>query len=162
MNDFKAEQTVYTYVDGIMKPAVITGFDDMEGRYIVTFNDGTKGAFYESDLLPYNSNFKQIPKMKNGEVVVVDKVINDLKGRSELGLKKYGHLLETFNGRSSIQDAYEESLDQSMYLKQRILEIKILKEKLGTVIDNAIENNNVLSTEDMLNLHSIYTNIDGE
>jgi hypothetical protein len=80
--------------------------------------------------------FKQITPPHTGNDRVInfitsdfrsDKIISDLKNRSEIGYKKYGHYLESFNGRNSLQDAYEESLDMCMYLKQSILETKTIK-----------------------------------
>ena len=53
---------------------------------------------------------------------VTDKVIADIKQRSEVGKKKYGKELHTFNDRDALQDAYEECLDMAQYLKQAIME----------------------------------------
>ena len=53
---------------------------------------------------------------------VTDKVIADIKQRSEAGTKKYGKPLHTFNDRNALQDAYEECLDMAQYLKQAIME----------------------------------------
>ena len=53
---------------------------------------------------------------------VTDKVIADIKQRSEAGKKKYGKPLHTFNDRDALQDAYEECLDMAQYLKQAIME----------------------------------------
>lgn len=65
---------------------------------------------------------KQTTPPHNGELKVLDYVVSDLKARAEMGRNKYGHYLETNNGRNSLQDAYEECLDLCMYLKQRLLE----------------------------------------
>lgn len=46
-----------------------------------------------------------------------DMVIADIEARKSLGLKKYGTLLQPFNGRSFLQDAYEEALDLCVYLR---------------------------------------------
>lgn len=46
-----------------------------------------------------------------------DMVIEDIEGRKALGLNKYGTLLQPFNGRSFLQDAYEEVLDLAVYLR---------------------------------------------
>ena len=65
-------------------------------------------------------------------------VISDIEMRARVGEKKYGECLKAFNGRNSLQDAYEEALDLSMYLKQRLVEearltaeVKELKAKLA-------------------------------
>lgn len=65
---------------------------------------------------------KQTTPPHTGNTRVLDSVLSDLKTRAEMGKQKYGHYLETQNGRNSLQDAYEECLDLCMYLKQRILE----------------------------------------
>jgi hypothetical protein len=57
-----------------------------------------------------------------GKEIVIDKVMEDLKARSEMGENKYGTKLQTFNGRSALWDAYQEVLDLAMYLRQEILE----------------------------------------
>ena len=49
-------------------------------------------------------------------------VAADIEKRAAVGKSKYGQTLRPHNGRSSLQDAYEEALDLAMYLKQRILE----------------------------------------
>lgn len=51
-----------------------------------------------------------------------DEVIEDIEKRKEIGLKNYGKLLYTKNGRSMLVDAYEEALDLCCYLKGAIIE----------------------------------------
>lgn len=51
------------------------------------------------------------------ELVVEDMIKRDMAGRG-----KYGTPLQPFNGRNSLQDAYEEALDLAVYLKNAILE----------------------------------------
>lgn len=46
----------------------------------------------------------------------------DIDARNRKGWETYGKSLETFNGRDSLLDVYEESLDMTVYLKQRLLE----------------------------------------
>jgi len=53
---------------------------------------------------------------------VLDLVLADLKARAEAGLAKYGTYLQPNNGRSALQDAYEEALDLAMYLRQKLEE----------------------------------------
>lgn len=45
-------------------------------------------------------------------------VIADLDARKQFGLEKYGTLLQAFNGRDALMDAYQETLDQVVYLRQ--------------------------------------------
>lgn len=65
---------------------------------------------------------KQTTPPHDGTTRVLDCVIDDLKSRAEMGKEKYGHYLETNNGRNALQDAYEEALDLCMYMKQKLLE----------------------------------------
>ena len=44
-------------------------------------------------------------------------VMADIADRMQLGLHRYGALLQPFNGRSSARDAYEEVLDLAAYLR---------------------------------------------
>lgn len=48
--------------------------------------------------------------------------IRDQLQRRAIGVKTYGEALRPYNGRNSLQDAYEEVLDLAHYLKQTMLE----------------------------------------
>jgi hypothetical protein len=61
------------------------------------------------------------PRPTNGPAIV-DLVIEDLRGRDRLGVRKYGTRLQANNGRDALQDAYEEVLDLAQYMKQCIEE----------------------------------------
>lgn len=41
----------------------------------------------------------------------------DIEKRKEIGIKRYGTLLQAHNGRDFMRDAYEEALDLVMYLR---------------------------------------------
>ena len=58
----------------------------------------------------------------NEETPIWDLVLEDIKERDKLGLKKYGVRLQPFNGRNSPLDAYEEILDLVVYFRQWTLE----------------------------------------
>lgn len=62
------------------------------------------------------------PEPKPGKIRILDLVLSDLKGRAESGRIRYGTYLESFNGRDSLMDAYQEALDLVMYLKQALIE----------------------------------------
>lgn len=49
----------------------------------------------------------------------------DLQRRLELGTRRYGQPLRAYNGRSALQDAYEEALDLACYLRQRLEEERL-------------------------------------
>jgi hypothetical protein len=50
-------------------------------------------------------------------------VISDIGARNQAGIQKYGTALQPHNGRDSLQDAYEESMDLVVYLKNAIQEL---------------------------------------
>lgn len=62
-----------------------------------------------------------VPKA-NDRPAVVPQVIADLHDRMELGRRRYGVALQPWNGRSALLDAYEESADLIIYLKQELIE----------------------------------------
>ena len=59
-------------------------------------------------------------KMKRQEVLPL--VEADLRSRIAKGTAEYGEPLSTHNGRDALQDAYEEAMDLSLYLRQAIAE----------------------------------------
>lgn len=52
--------------------------------------------------------------------VAHEMVKDDLDERLAIGIKRYGQPLQPFNGRNTIQDAYEETLDQAVYLRSML------------------------------------------
>lgn len=67
-------------------------------------------------------NDSQVQPTANQRPSIIDMVCADLMRRKAHGIKKYGTHLQAFNGRSALQDAYEEALDLANYLKQAIEE----------------------------------------
>jgi len=55
--------------------------------------------------------------------------MEDMEARREMGLRKYGTVLQPNNGRNALVDAYQEALDLVVYLRQKIEEEKIRDEK---------------------------------
>lgn len=49
----------------------------------------------------------------------------DLLARKELGIRRYGTPLQSFNHRDWMQDAYEEMLDTLVYLRQGLDELGV-------------------------------------
>lgn len=69
--------------------------------------------------------FDQPAPTPTDEPYVQHLVLDDVRARLEMGIKKYGTGLQASNGRDMLQDAYEEVLDLAIYLrgeleKQRI------------------------------------------
>lgn len=62
------------------------------------------------------------PPVVNASRPIQDLVMEDIAARKEVGLKKYGTLLQAHNGRDALMDAYQEALDLVMYLRQAIEE----------------------------------------
>lgn len=53
---------------------------------------------------------------------IQDLVIKDIEQRKEVGRRRYGTVLQPFNGRNSLLDAYQEALDLAIYLRQLLEE----------------------------------------
>lgn len=58
----------------------------------------------------------------NNNPDVVRTTVDLIIERSKVGEAHYGRPLETFNGRDSLQDAWEEAADCSQYLQQLCME----------------------------------------
>lgn len=92
---------------------------------------GGRGAWSHTDQYPSVGRSKTEPEDQpmptfSDRPFIHDLVAADIAARGELGKRRYGTKLQAFNGRSSLQDAYEESLDLCCYLKQLIEEEKEL------------------------------------
>mgnify|MGYP000887023786 CR=1 FL=1 len=80
-------------------------------------------AFPENRPIMANSKeWGEPPPRKNNKPSIHDLVIKDMESRKQMGLKKYGTVLQAGNGRNALKDAYEEVLDLAMYLKQKLEE----------------------------------------
>jgi hypothetical protein len=62
------------------------------------------------------------PPPTEGEGDMWREVIEDMEVRRKVGILRYGRPLQAFNGRDALMDAYQESLDQTVYLKQLLIE----------------------------------------
>lgn len=54
----------------------------------------------------------------NDRPAIQDLVIADIEDRKRLGIERYGTVLQAFNGRNALVDAYQEALDLVIYLRQ--------------------------------------------
>lgn len=88
-----------------------------------------------SDTLPTEAEKKMLADaglevqpepISNGGPSAHDLVIADQTKRKQYGLDKYNSLLQPFNGRDQLQDAYEESLDLCVYLRTAIEERNLI------------------------------------
>lgn len=70
----------------------------------------------------WNSQRTQPDPVANGMPATWALVIMDMASRDRLGRQRYGTPLQPFNGRDSLQDAYEEALDLAVYLRNTIYE----------------------------------------
>jgi hypothetical protein len=64
----------------------------------------------------------QIDPTKNNLPCVQDMVMADIEARKLVGIERYGTVLQPFNGRSALMDAYQEALDLAIYLRQLLYE----------------------------------------
>jgi hypothetical protein len=64
----------------------------------------------------------QVAPIPNDGPSMHDLVAADMMERKAHGLRKYNSLLQAFNGRSALRDAYEEVLDLAVYLRQALEE----------------------------------------
>lgn len=64
----------------------------------------------------------QPPPRPNSGPCIQDLVIADINTRKQVGFERYGTLLQPFNGRDALMDAYQEALDLCQYLRQAIEE----------------------------------------
>lgn len=69
---------------------------------------------------------------------ITEAVIEDLKSRSERGIKKYNTTLSENNHQNMLQHAYEEALDLSQYLKKEINTLNTIQDMIKQ-IPNDIE-----------------------
>ena len=58
---------------------------------------------------------------------ITEAVIEDLKSRSERGIKKYNTTLDQNNKDNYMQHAYEEALDLAQYLKKEMSVIPMIQ-----------------------------------
>lgn len=72
--------------------------------------------------IPERAATRQQAPVKNDQPCIQDLVIEDIKARKAVGLQRYGTLLQPFNGRDALMDAYQEALDLCQYLRQAIEE----------------------------------------
>lgn len=76
------------------------------------------------------------PAPKQGDGVhLFDEVVKDFWNRKTHGLEVYGKTLQAFNGRRAGIDAYQEQMDNLLYLKQLNIEL----DAFGKLLDRLTE-----------------------
>lgn len=60
----------------------------------------------------------------SGHEDVFEALISLLRERQQTGIRRYGHSLQTFNGRNVLRDWFEERLDEEAYFMQLLLQIQ--------------------------------------
>lgn len=73
-----------------------------------------------------------------------DLVIADIEERKKLGLAKYGTLLQAFNGRDALVDAYQEAIDLVQYLRQALEEGQPMMTYYHTALQIALDLRRIL------------------
>jgi hypothetical protein len=85
---------------------------------------------------------QQLPVV-NDNPYIHDLVAADIQGRKEIGIERYKTGLQADNGRDALHDAYEEVLDQSVYLRQAIeernLNLTQLRIRISEILDGAVQ-----------------------
>lgn len=68
-----------------------------------------------------------------GDIVAVENIMSvmmDIVARVKMGEAKYGTVLQANNGRNALLDAYQERIDELIYMRQALKEIEHHKEKM--------------------------------
>jgi hypothetical protein len=78
------------------------------------------GEFWEEKV---DRDYIQKPKD-----TITTSVMEDLKRRADLGLKKYKTTLGENNHQNMLQHAYEEALDMAQYLKKEITTLNTIQD----------------------------------
>ena len=66
----------------------------------------------------------------NDRPAIADLVIDDLRERKAIGIRKYGTALQAFNGRRALVDLYQELLDATQYVRQELEQRREIKAKV--------------------------------
>lgn len=81
----------------------------------------------------------QVAPTPNDQPSCHDLAIQDMQERKEFGLRKYNSLLQPFNGRSFLQDIYEELMDATVYVRGKLEEGKQTQASIAQVIFDHVE-----------------------
>lgn len=107
------------------------GFSESESGSIEPVVFLSSQSLVEPEPSPESSDS---PAMWDLVIKSLQEVLAVARQRDEFGVKKYGTRLQAFNGRRALVDAFQESLDQTVYLQQEVYE----REFIDKVVDAAI------------------------
>lgn len=72
--------------------------------------------------------FKEQPNpIPNESPAIIDLVIEEFKQRKDIGLARYGTVLQANNGRDALRDLLDELLDACVYIRQVMEERDVQK-----------------------------------
>ena len=92
---------------------------DPETHAILT---GQRAEKVRSEGLRTREGDQPLPLRRDDLPAIQDLVIAEIEARKAVGLKRYGQLLKAHDGRDALQDAYEEAMDLTIYLRKCIYE----------------------------------------
>ena len=76
---------------------------------------------------------------------LANEVKQDIENRIIKGIREYGERLKPFNGRDALLDAYEECLDQALYLKQELTEKQAIQMQAKVIVNFAERDRKLLT-----------------
>lgn len=82
-------------------------------------------------------------------------VTQDIEDRKRVGLERYGTLLQAFNGRDALMDAYQEALDLMVYSRQVIEERALPYDVARMVYESASDTALILRREIEKRRHAV-------
>lgn len=81
---------------------------------------------------------QRIPDGDESQPDDFQRYIADLAGRRAIGIERYGQAHRPFNGRNTLLDAYEETLDHGLYLRSLLTQAEADRERLIEVVTKAL------------------------
>ncbi len=79
---------------------------------------------------------KPEPPPKPGHGDIWKLVLEDMEARRQMGIAKYGTVLQAGNGRDPLTDAYQEAQDLCVYMRQEIANRELIIQFLQEMEEN--------------------------
>lgn len=67
-----------------------------------------------------------------------EQLVRDIRSREALGVQRYGQSHRGFNGRNTVMDAYEETIDQALYLRSLLTMADASREDVVAAIEQTL------------------------